>query len=173
MATTASLADLAEQELAGFRGELIGPGHSGYEEARAVYNAMIDRRPGLIARCASADDVAATINFARRHDVLVAVRGGGHNGGGLGTVDDGVAGAVEDERPLPGGLVGELAHEPALARPRLAAQERDPAPLAPGPRHQGAQERQLAGPADEGEGRRQAQRAGELGCRIERRHSQI
>jgi FAD/FMN-containing dehydrogenase len=90
VATTASLADLAQQELAGFRGELIGPGHPGYEEARAVYNAMIDRRPGLIARCASADDVAAAINFARRHDVLVAVRGGGHNGGGLGTVDDGI-----------------------------------------------------------------------------------
>jgi FAD/FMN-containing dehydrogenase len=90
VATTASLADLAQRELAGFGGELIGPGEPGYDEARAVYNAMIDRRPGLIARCASADDVAAAVNFARRHDVILAVRGGGHNGGGLGTVDDGI-----------------------------------------------------------------------------------
>jgi len=90
VATTASLADLAGRELAGFGGELIGPEHPRYDEARAVYNAMIDRRPALIARCASADDVAAAVKFARRHDVLVAVRGGGHNGGGLGTVDDGL-----------------------------------------------------------------------------------
>jgi hypothetical protein len=90
VATTASLAELAGRELAGFGGELIGPEDPGYDEARAVYNAMIDRRPALIARCASPDDVAAAVNFARRHEVLVAVRGGGHNGGGLGTVDDGV-----------------------------------------------------------------------------------
>src|SRR5690242_6502758 len=90
VATTASLAELAGRELAGFGGELIGPEDPRYDEARAVYNAMIDRRPALIARCASADDVAAAVNFARRHEVLVAVRGGGHNGGGLGTVDDGL-----------------------------------------------------------------------------------
>jgi FAD/FMN-containing dehydrogenase len=90
VATTASLAELAGRELAGFGGRLIGSDDSGYDEARAVYNAMIDRRPALIARCASADDVAAAVNFARRHEALVAVRGGGHNGGGLGTVDDGV-----------------------------------------------------------------------------------
>ena len=51
---------------------------------------MIDRRPALIARCAGAADVAETISFARRHDLLLAVRGGAHNGGGLGTCDDGV-----------------------------------------------------------------------------------
>ena len=60
---------------------------------------MIDRRPALVAACASADDVAATIDFARRHDLPLAVRGGGHNGGGLGVVDDGV---VLDLAPLNG-----------------------------------------------------------------------
>ena len=59
-------------------------------EARAVYNAMIDRRPALIARCASPADVAEAVAFTRRHDLLLAVRGGGHNGGGLGVCDDGV-----------------------------------------------------------------------------------
>ncbi len=87
--TTAS--DTARHELGGaFAGELIGPHDTAYDGARAVYNAMIDRRPGLIARCASAADVAATIDFARRHELLLAVRGGGHNGGGLGVCDDGV-----------------------------------------------------------------------------------
>jgi hypothetical protein len=90
VATTASLADTAERELRGFAGELIGPGDARYDDARKVYNAMIDRRPALIARCTSPDDVAAAIAFAERHGALVAVRGGGHNGAGLGVVDDGV-----------------------------------------------------------------------------------
>jgi FAD/FMN-containing dehydrogenase len=80
----------ARQELAGFEGRLIGPEDVDYDEKRAVYNAMIDKRPALIARVGGPDDVARAIRFARDHDLLLAVRGGGHNGGGLGTCDDGV-----------------------------------------------------------------------------------
>jgi len=91
MSTTTAAADTARQELgARFTGELIGPADPSYESARAVFNAMIDRRPALIARCASMPDVAETIAFARRHELLLAVRGGGHNGAGLGICDDGV-----------------------------------------------------------------------------------
>src|SRR5690348_16250121 len=80
----------ARAELAGFEGRLIGPDDSDYDEARAVYNAMIDRRPALIARTATLGDVSRTIAFARDRELPLAIRGGGHNGAGLGTVDDGV-----------------------------------------------------------------------------------
>jgi FAD/FMN-containing dehydrogenase len=91
MSTQTTAADAARQELGSrFSGTLIGPDDSGYDEARAVFNAMIDRRPALIARCQNTADAAATIAFARDHDLLLAVRGGGHNGGGLGVCDNGV-----------------------------------------------------------------------------------
>src|SRR5919198_6028314 len=91
MSTVATPADEARKELgAGFAGQLIGPGDAEYDEARALFNAMIDKRPALIARCANPQDVASAIAFARSHDLPLAVRGGGHNGGGLGSVDDGV-----------------------------------------------------------------------------------
>src|SRR6478672_6559079 len=91
MSTIATLAAEARSALAGsFNGTLTGPDDAGYDEARSVYNAMIDRRPALVARCTSAADVAAVIGFARSQNALIAVRGGGHNGGGLGVVDDGV-----------------------------------------------------------------------------------
>jgi hypothetical protein len=97
MSTTITPAEAARQELAGFKGQLIGPRDADYDDARAVYNAMIDKRPGLIARCTDADDVSAVVRFARDHGLPLAIRGGGHNGGGLGTVDDGV---VIDLSPL-------------------------------------------------------------------------
>jgi len=97
MSTTVSPLQSARTELASFGDRLVGPDDPRYDEARALFNAMIDRRPALIARCASADDVAAAIRFARDHDLPLAVRGGGHNGGGLGSVDDGV---VIDLSPL-------------------------------------------------------------------------
>jgi FAD/FMN-containing dehydrogenase len=77
-------------DIPGFEGNLVGPEDSAYEEARRVYNAMIDKRPALIARCAGPDDVARAVDFARENDLLLAVRGGGHNGAGLGTCDNGV-----------------------------------------------------------------------------------
>jgi FAD/FMN-containing dehydrogenase len=90
VSTTTTPAEAAREELSGFRGQLIGPDDGGYDEARTVYNAMIDKRPALIAGCADADDVAAAVRFAAGHDLLLAIRGGGHNGAGLGTCDDGV-----------------------------------------------------------------------------------
>ncbi len=75
---------------AGFSGELIAPGEPGYDEARKVFNAMIDRRPAVIARCANTADVAAAVNAGREHGLVVAVRGGGHSVSGLGVCDDGI-----------------------------------------------------------------------------------
>src|SRR5262245_45302910 len=88
---TAIFVDQAVEALrANFQGELIHPASPRYGEARAVYNAMIDRRPTLIAQCVDAADVIATVAFAREHDLPLAVRGGGHHGAGLGVCDDGV-----------------------------------------------------------------------------------
>ncbi len=75
---------------ASLRGELIEPGDQSYDTARKVYNGMIDRRPRLIARCADVADVITAVNFGREHKVLVAIRGGGHNAGGLGVCDEGL-----------------------------------------------------------------------------------
>src|SRR5215813_2913969 len=72
------------------RGELITPADAGYETARKVYNAMIDRRPALIARCHDSADVMAGVTFAREQGLALAVRGGAHNGPGLGTVEGGL-----------------------------------------------------------------------------------
>src|SRR2546423_13333150 len=63
----------------GLRGRLVQPGEGGYDEARKVWNGMIDRRPALIARCAGVADVIAAVRFARTHELLVSVRGGGPN----------------------------------------------------------------------------------------------
>lgn len=104
------------------RGDLISPSDVVYDEGRKVYNAMIDRRPGLIAYCVDVADVITSVNFARDNNLDVAVRGGGHNGGGLGIVDDGlvidlssmkgvrVDPATRTARVAGGSLWGEVDH---------------------------------------------------------------
>ena len=87
-ATSADLATEAYEQLAAvLRGDVIGPGDSRYDEARAVYNGMIDKHPAAIARCRDAADVIACVGFAREHGLEVAVRGGGHSAAGLGVAD--------------------------------------------------------------------------------------
>jgi hypothetical protein len=75
---------------ASLRGQLLQPGDAQYDAARKIDNAMIDRRPALIARCAGVADVMAAVRFARQHDVLVSVRAGGHNVAGNAVCDDGL-----------------------------------------------------------------------------------
>ena len=85
---------MTQQAIADFqtslRGRLIQPADSDYDAARALYNGMIDKRPRLIARCVDVADVITAVNFARDQNLLLAIRGGGHNGPGLGSCNDGL-----------------------------------------------------------------------------------
>ena len=83
-------AERIEQFIDSLRGEVILPVDVGYDAARTVYNGMIDRYPAIIARCVDVGDVIAAVTFAREQGMLLAVRGGGHNGAGLGTCDGGL-----------------------------------------------------------------------------------
>ena len=73
-----------------FRGPIIGPQDGDYDSVRALFNGMIDKRPRLIARCVDVADVIAAVDFGREQGLLIAIRGGGHNGPGLGSCDDGL-----------------------------------------------------------------------------------
>jgi FAD/FMN-containing dehydrogenase len=73
-----------------FHGRILRPSDGDYDAARSVWNAMIDRRPSLIARCADTDDVRAAVTLAREHGLLVSVKGGGHNVGGKAICDGGL-----------------------------------------------------------------------------------
>ena len=73
-----------------FRGDLLLPGDADYDDVRQIWNAMIDRRPALIARCTSPDDVVQGVKFARQHELLVSIRGGGHNIAGNAVCNDGL-----------------------------------------------------------------------------------
>ena len=72
------------------KGTLITPNDTSYDETRKVYNAMIDKHPGAIAMCSDVNDVKVAVDFGRNNNLLVAIRGGGHNGGGLGLCDGGL-----------------------------------------------------------------------------------
>jgi FAD/FMN-containing dehydrogenase len=82
--------DSVKEFKSNLRGSVIEPGDKGYDDARKVYNGMIHKRPRLIARCADVADVIRSVNFARDQDLLLAIRSGGHNAGGLGICDDGL-----------------------------------------------------------------------------------
>ena len=124
-AASASLAGVVE-------GKVVARDDADYEESRALFNAMIDRRPAAIAYCVSERDVAAAIEYARREELRIAIRSGGHNGGGLGSVDDGIVidlsemngitvdAAARTVRVQGGALLSELdtaTHEHGLAVP--------------------------------------------------------
>ena len=79
-----------DQFRASLRGELIQPQDEGYDAARKVYNGMIDRKPRFIVRCSDVTDIISSVKFAREKNLLLAVRGGGHNGAGLGVCDGGL-----------------------------------------------------------------------------------
>jgi FAD/FMN-containing dehydrogenase len=81
-----SVEDLASQ----LQGSILRPKDAGYDEGRALYNAMCDRRPAVIVRAASVDDVVAAVNYGREQGLDIAIRGGGHNGAGLASVDHGL-----------------------------------------------------------------------------------
>lgn len=108
---------------ASFRGEIIRPADTGYDEHRKVRNGSIDRHPGLIARCTGVADVMVAVRFARKHELLTAVRGGGHSFPGLSVCDGGIVidlGSMKGMRVDPEGrtvraqagvLLGELDRE--------------------------------------------------------------
>src|SRR3712207_5421494 len=89
--------EVAVQLIQGFQGAQLRPGDEQYDEARALFNGMIDRRPALIAQCVDVDDVRAALAEAAREGMRLAVRAGGHSVAGMSMVDNGV---VIDVRPM-------------------------------------------------------------------------
>jgi len=85
---------MTDQAMATFqqslRGRMVQPSDADYDTVRALYNGMIDKRPRVIARCVDVADVITAVNFAREQGLLLAIRGGGHNGPGLGSCNDGL-----------------------------------------------------------------------------------
>jgi hypothetical protein len=120
--STSMLEESAIQEFkAVLRGPLIRPGEAGYEDARTIWNGMIDKRPALIACCSGVADVIESVNFARAHDLLVAVRAGGHNIAGNATCDGGLMINLSSMK----GLRVDPAHKTARAEPGLIWAEFD------------------------------------------------
>src|SRR5512145_1363310 len=90
MASASSVSQAVTELASSFGGQLLQPADSGYEEARKVHNGLVDKRPALIARCAGAADIIDAMALARKLDLEVAVRGGGHNVAGRATIDGGL-----------------------------------------------------------------------------------
>jgi FAD/FMN-containing dehydrogenase len=111
---------------AGLRGALLAPDAEGYDAARAVWNAMVDRRPALIARCVGAADVIQCVNFARTHELLLSVRGGGHNVAGNAVCEGGL---MIDLSPMRGVRVDPV-NRTARAEPGLTWKDLDSETLA-------------------------------------------
>jgi FAD/FMN-containing dehydrogenase len=115
--------EAVEQFRSSLRGELLHAGDAGYDEARSIWNGMIDKRPALIARATGVADVIEAVNFARTNDLLVSVRGGGHNVAGLAVSDGGlmidlslmkgvrVDPGARTARAQPGATLGDLDRE--------------------------------------------------------------
>ncbi len=96
--TGVAVGEAAIAEFGGaLHGALLRPDSGGYDEARKVWNRLVDKRPALICRCADSDDVAHSVRFAREHELLVAVRGGGHNIAGNSVCEGGL---VVDLSPI-------------------------------------------------------------------------
>ncbi|MBP7241952.1 FAD-binding oxidoreductase [Amaricoccus sp.] len=96
--------DLAASLGTALRGDVLTADDAGYDAARALYNGMIDLNPRIIARCADVADVIAAVNFGREHEIAIAIRGGGHNGAGFGSVEGGLVidlGRMRDVRVDP------------------------------------------------------------------------
>ena len=123
--STGAVAVITEQVIEQFRatlrGPLLLPDDESYDTARTVWNAMVDKRPALIARCAGTADVIQCVRFAREHDLLVSVRGGGHNYAGMAVCDDGL---MIDLSPMKGIRV-DPARRTARAQPGLRLGEFD------------------------------------------------
>ena len=123
--TTGARSMLEEAAVEGFRsslrGEMLCPGDEGYDEARKVWNAMVDKKPAIIARCAGVADVINSVNFARTNDLLVSVRGGGHNIPGNSVCDGGI---VIDTSPMKSVRVNPMGRT-ARAEPGLNWAELD------------------------------------------------
>src|SRR5690625_4295506 len=102
--TTVSSAIFDEQTVhelrEALRGKLIRSGEPGYEEARQIYNGMIDKHPQCIVRCADIDDVITAVNFAHDHNLETAIRSGGHSGPGLSSVNDGLVIDLSDMKGI-------------------------------------------------------------------------
>ncbi len=90
MNPSSSLTEQLESLAPTFCGKLFQLNDEGYEEARKLHNGLIDKHPAVIARCAGVGDVIDAVNLAKRNDLEVAIRGGGHNVAGRATVDDGL-----------------------------------------------------------------------------------